>query len=214
MKRPIALHPLHLILNAILVFISATAPLRAELADPQALIRTTIEDLRSNIVRDKANIEREPNLAVELVDRIISPHVDTDRVGRLVLGKHWNSASPQQRDAFVAAYKRLLLRTYAVHATNYTDVSIDYLPLRMSEGDKGLTTVRTRVTRNGKPPTNVDYRVHQSGDSWKVYDVTADGISLVATFRAAIDADIKQNGIDQMIARLEHKNNQPLAARH
>jgi phospholipid transport system substrate-binding protein len=181
--------------------------------DPQTLIQRTIEELRTAIVKDKQAIERDPNRAVTLVDQIVSPHVDTAKVGKLVLGKHWKQASPEQRERFIDSYRRLLLRTYSIHASDYTDVAITYLPLRVSDSNPGQVAVKTKVSRSGKPPVAVDYRLYETGGAWKLYDVTTDGISLVATFRASVDAEVKQHGIDRMLAELDKKNSQPLSAR-
>ena len=63
---------------------SQTAPAVANTArDPQALIHGAVEELRMAIVHDKMAINTDPNRAITLVDRIVLPHVDTNRVGRL-----------------------------------------------------------------------------------------------------------------------------------
>jgi phospholipid transport system substrate-binding protein len=65
----------------------------------------------------------------------------------------------------------------------------------------------------GKPPVRIDYRLHQKEGTWKVYDVIAEGISIVATFRAAVNAEVKKYGIDGLIARLNAKNARPLSSK-
>jgi ABC-type transporter MlaC component len=47
-------------------------------------------------------------------------------------------------------------------------------------------------------------------NGWKVYDVAVTGISLVATFRATVNSEIKRYGLDGLIARLIEKNSRPL----
>ncbi|MGQ0657116.1 MAG: MlaC/ttg2D family ABC transporter substrate-binding protein [Chromatiales bacterium] len=179
--------------------------------DPQALVRAKIEELRAAVLRDEALIGSDPNQAIVLVDQIVSPHVDTARSGRLILGKHWRNATTTQRQQFIDNFRRLLLRTYAVHVSDYADAEIVYLPSSQASTDGNLAVVRTRVTRGGKPPANVDYRMYQTEDGWKVFDVVVNGISIVVTFRSAIDAEIQQYGIDGLIARLIAKNQKPLA---
>jgi phospholipid transport system substrate-binding protein len=45
---------------------------------------------------------------------------------------------------------------------------------------------------------------------WKVYDVVADGVSIVVTFRSGVDGEVQQFGIDGLIARLAEKMQRPL----
>jgi len=178
--------------------------------DPQALVRDTIEKLRAAVLRDKAAIEGDPNRAVAVVDEIVSPHVDATRSGRLILGKHWRTATPDQRQQFIDLYRRLLLRTYAIHVSDYTDVGVDYLAT-MPLGEEGKdAVVRTRVMRPGKDAANVDYRMTRSGSGWKVYDVVANGVSIVVSFRSGVDAEIQQFGIDGLITRLAERVQRPL----
>lgn len=180
---------------------------------PQELVEQTNEELRAAVIRDREAIKKDPNRAINLVEGIILPHTDTTRIGQWVLGKYWRQATPQQRQQFIDGFRRLLLRTYAVRAADYTDVEITYMPLRSAVKEGDPITVRTQVTQPGKRPANVDYRLHQVDGAWKVYDVTADGISLVATFRASIDAEVHQHGIDGLITNLNAKNQSPIAPR-
>lgn len=178
--------------------------------DPQALVNETIEELRAAVLRDKAAIESDPNRALTVVDEIVSPHVDATRSGRLILGKHWRAATPEQRQQFIDLYRRLLLRTYAIHVSDYTDVAVSYLST-IPLGEEGKeAVVRTRVTRPGKDPANMDYRMTRTESGWKVYDVVANGVSIVVTFRSGVDAEIQQFGIDGLISRLAERVHRPL----
>lgn len=190
--------------------VSATAAQSSYAGDPKALVESTIEELRAAVVRDKALIDRDPNRAIELVDRIVSPHVDTTRSGKLILGRHWREATPEQRKQFIDNYKRLLLRTYAIHVSDYTDVGITYLPTVTAGEDGKEAVVRTRVRRPGKEPADVNYRMARTDAGWKVYDVVANGVSIVVSFRSAVDEEIKQFGIDGLISRLVAKVQRPL----
>jgi phospholipid transport system substrate-binding protein len=52
--------------------------------------------------------------------------------------------------------------------------------------------------------------MYLTANGWKVYDVAVTGISLVATFRAAVNSEINRYGLDGLIARLIEKNSRPL----
>ncbi len=180
---------------------------------PRELVERTTDELRTAVIREQEAINKGPNRAIHLVDRIVSPHVDTIRVSKWILGKHWRRATPEQQQQFIDAYRKLLLRIYALRVGDYTDVEVTYLPVR-NNNDKGtLVTVRTQVSHQGKPPTRIDYRLLQKEGTWKVYDVITEGISIVATFRAAVDAEVRNYGIDGLIARLNAKNAQPLSSK-
>lgn len=178
--------------------------------EAEALVHSTIEQMRAAIERDAERVESDPQHAIRLVDEFVGPHVETELAGRLILGKHWREATEGQRDAFVSAFRTLLLRTYAVHVGDYANAEVEYLTTTLLAEDGSRIQVRTRVERPGKPPATVDYRMVATDHGWKVFDAVVNGISVVSTFRSAIDSEIRQYGIDGLIARLEEKNRQPL----
>lgn len=202
-RRPIGL----LLLNALAGIALASTDL-----GPLELIERTNDELRSAIKSNQQAIKVDPTRAIALVDRIVSPHVAASRVAQWTLGKHWRAATPEQRQRFTDAFRRMLLRTYAIRAGEYQDVDVSYLPVR-HEANGDRATVRTKVSNGSGPPIAVDYRLFRSSAEWKVYDVVADGISLVTMFRGVIDADVKRYGLDSVIDRLNDKANQPIAKR-
>jgi phospholipid transport system substrate-binding protein len=173
--------------------------------DPRVIVDTTIETLREHVIRDQARIEDDPEYAMALIEDLVSPHVDLRLASRLVLGSHWNDATPAQRNAFVDGLQRLLLRVFALHISDYRDAQVDYSPT-VYKGDKNQrAVVRTAVSRNGVPPVRVDYRLYRGSDGWKVYDVSVVGISLVKTYRLTIEYDLQKYGLDRVIEQINAK---------
>ena len=41
---------------------------------------------------------------------------------------------------------------------------------------------------------------------WLIYDVSVEGISLVATHRSSFNSEIRKSGLDDLIARLQKNN--------
>lgn len=175
---------------------------RAETSDPQVLVETTIETLRSRVIADQARIEREPAYAMGMIADTVEPHMDIKLAGRLVLGRHWLDASESQRDAFVDGLRRLLLRVFALHISNYTDANVTYAPTMFSGAQQQRAKVATKVSRNGSPAVPVDFRLHRVDGAWKVYDVAIFGVSIVRTYHATIDADIRARGLDSVIDQI------------
>lgn len=170
----------------------------------KALIATTIESVRDALSADPSLSRGErPNEVVAIVEEYVLPHVDTQMSGRLILGRHWRDASAAQRAEFIAGYQDLLLRTYAVHATDYLAAKVDILSAAPAGREGRVLQVRTRVTRPGKPVAAVDYRMIARGSEWKVFDAVVQGVSLVSTLRTAVAAEIQRIGLDGLNAKLQ-----------
>jgi phospholipid transport system substrate-binding protein len=173
------------------------------LPPPDQEIRQTTEQLQAAIREHKAEYQGDSGKFYAMVDQIILPHFDTRAIGKLVLGANWKQASDAQRERFIKAFKNSLTYSYADALLKYADtVKADWKPLKMAP-DAAEATVNAELMRPAGPPIAIGFSVHQADNAWKVYDVTVDGISLGVNFRQQFNAEIKANGLDALIARLE-----------
>lgn len=166
------------------------------------LVRTTVEALRTGLQAPLAAGQNAAARATVLVEQDVVPNMDLNYSGRLILGRHWGAADAAQRAGFIAAYREMLLRLYATHVMDYQDAAVEYLSAAPLGKAAGRMTVRTRVTREGKGPASVDYRVIDRDGQWKVFDAVIDGVSIVSTLRTAVDTEIGRIGLPALNAQL------------
>jgi len=193
-----------LFLSALLVSAAALA----QDAGPDALVRTTTDEVLAIIKSDKDLQSGNPRKVVELAEEKVLPHFDFTRMTRLAVGRSWAQASDAQKDALTKEFRTLLVRTYSNSLTQYRDQKIDVKPTKMAPQDKDVT-VRTAVIQQGGPPIPIDYAMEKTDQGWKVYDVVVDGASLVTTYRGSFNDQIQRGGIDGLIKTLQERNRSP-----
>jgi len=175
------------------------------LDDPQALIKVTTKKMFAKLKAEKQNLDKNPDLVYGMVSSIVLPHFDFITMSKWVLGKNWRSASRAQKIGFIKAFRELMVRTYSVALLEYTDSKINYKPLRDDVG-KGDVTVKTQVETDKGTPVSINYSLHKKKKGWKVYDISVEGVSLIANYRTTFASEIKQKGLDSLIARLQKHN--------
>ena len=173
--------------------------------EPQALVEQVADKTIQRLKKDRELIDKEPKYIHAVIDELLIPHFDFERMARWVLGKHWRKAKPDQRQAFVGEFKSLLIRTYASSLREYSDQTIKYLPFR-GKLDSGDVTVRSEIEQPGGFPIPINYRLYFKTDHWLVYDISIDDISLIANYRSSFSKQIKRSGIDKLIQKLADKN--------
>jgi phospholipid transport system substrate-binding protein len=156
-------------------------------------------------IRSNPAILSDERRARALAERLILPNLDFHTASRWVLGKHWRSASDAQREAFVSEFRELLISTYLRSLDKYRDNDIKILPARPGQPD-GRAIVDAEVEQAGGPQVKVEFRLHRNTDTWLVYDIVIEGISLVATHRSGFATEIREKGLDSLIARLVLQN--------
>jgi len=66
--------------------------------------------------------------------------------------------------------------------------------------------VQTQVIRPQGPPVLVDFRLQRNNDTWMVYDVVIEGVSLIINYRSNFGEEISRNGLDALIQHMvDHK---------
>ena len=173
---------------------------------PDELVKRTAEDVLTIVKADKDIQAGNQEKLFALAQEKILPNFNFDKVSRLVLGKNWTKATPDQKTGFQAEFKSLLIRTYATALSKYKNQSIEYAPLRMADGAM-TATVKTSIVQPGGQPIAVNYTLEKQTDaSWKVYDIVIEGVSLVTNYRGQFAQEIRQNGLDSLIKKLADKN--------
>lgn len=160
-----------------------------------------IESLESQ----RETLRKHPERLYDLVNQVVLPYFDFERMSRRVLGKRWKKTTEAQRERFVAAFRTLLVRTYALVLNEYGGQTIEYLdPVARKRDDEIIIPVK--VTLSASQSVVVAYAMQGAGTDWKVFDVAIDGVSLVTNYRSSFRSEVARHGIDGLIARLEAKN--------
>jgi len=191
------------------LFISLASVASAkDLNAPQKVIQDTSELLYSIIKNDKEKLD-DRDYIFQLVNEVLEPRVDLEKISRLVLGKYWRKASDEQKTLFQKEFKNLFVNTYATAFNEFEEWTVHFLPMTLDPTKKRLI-VKTEIIQPSRPPVAVNYRmaVNKEGE-WKAYDVIIEGISMVTNYKASFAKTIKKaGGLDKVIQQLAEKNKQ------
>jgi phospholipid transport system substrate-binding protein len=193
-------------LRFFITLLAAFIPLGAMAQEgPDALVKRTTDEVLAIIKTDKDLQAGNSRKVVELAEAKVLPHFDFERMTRLAVGRNWQQATPEQKQALTKEFRTLLVRTYSTSLSQYRNQTIDVKPTKMAAGDKEAT-VKTAVIQQGGPPIPIDYAMEKMDSGWKVYDVMIDGASLVTTYRGSFNDQIQKTGIDGLIKTLQDRN--------
>jgi phospholipid transport system substrate-binding protein len=177
----------------------------ADTATPDAMVKNTTNDVLEILKSDKDIENDDMHILSKLVEEKIATKFDFDRMSRMVLGPKWDIAAKEQQGQFIVEFRSLLVRTYSSALSKYRSQTIDYKPVRTPSDDTEVT-VKTQITQPAGPAIPLDYSLERIENTWKVYDVSVDGMSLMTMYRGQFAEEVKQNGINGVIKRLAEKN--------
>ena len=195
-----------MLFKQVLTALSITLALGAAQAQtaPDALIKQVSTEVIDTVKSDKAIQAGDVSKIISLVDAKVMPHVNFQRMTASAVGRHWRSATPEQKKRLQDEFKILIVRTYAGALTQVKDQTVQLKPLRAGADDNEVV-VRTEVKGKGDA-IQLDYRLEKNGGGWKIYDVNVLGVWLVEQYKSSFAQEIGSAGVDGLIAKLAERN--------
>lgn len=177
---------------------------QAQPRDPHKVASETVDEVLARLEENRQTYKKNPDKLYAMIKEVLVPHVDSDYMAQLVLGRHWRSATPEQRDRFTRAFKNMVIQTYGNALIGFDDEEIEYLPIRAEEGAEDIT-FRAEVTTDSGDTVPVTLDMHVVNGKWKVYNGTVGNLSFVTNYRGQFTAQIKSGGLDTLIQKLEKR---------
>lgn len=192
-------------LLATAVFVSALTAPHAFAGAPDALVRTNTQDILAAIKADKDLQAGDMKKIEKLAEEKILPYFNFAKMTQLAVGRNWRQATDAQKTALTNEFRQLLVRTYSTSMSQFRNQTIDVKPLKYSPTETDVV-VKTVINQGGGSGIPIDYSMEKVGDSWKVYDVLIDGVSMVTNYRSTFNNEIQQSGIDGLVKSLASRN--------
>jgi phospholipid transport system substrate-binding protein len=175
----------------------------AALGQPEAAKdpRTFVDTLGGEVLA----IIKSPNISMaERQQRfrdLFNRAFDVPKIGRFVVGRYWNRANADEQAKYLEVFARYVSTIYATQFSQYQGESFKTIGARQI-GD-GESVVQSEIVRAGNPSIQVGFRVDASSGSFKIIDVTVEGVSLIVTKRDEFGSVLAQEGISGVIKRMQ-----------
>lgn len=139
----------------------------------------------------------------EKLKSIVTDTFDFVEISKRTVATHWKDFSSEQKKQFIDCFSQMLLNSYFQKIQGaYSDEQIVYLGQQNVSDSKAV--VMTKIVRkNGEFPIN--YSLLKTADSWRIYDVVVEGVSLVKNYRAQFEEILLKESPSKLLERLQEK---------
>jgi len=176
-------------------------------ADETKEVRSFIDALGNKIIAvasdDSLKINQRRDRLTEIIDEV----VDTDWIAKFVLGRHYRVATDSQKEKFKKLYHDFMINTYGPKFNGYNGEKFTITSI-VNENNY-YTTKCIFYPKNSEPDINIDFRVRKNTTSnqpkFLIFDVVAEGVSLIETQRSEFGAVISKDGLDNFMVDLQER---------
>lgn len=131
---------------------------------------------------------------------------DINLLARGMLGRHFRTASRQERDAYMQAMGDYIIAEFDKRMTQIGFRELQVIGTKPASGRAGHVFVRTQVERDEGEPILADWRVRKKGGKFHIVNLEFEGINLMITNRDVFSAKVKNVGMDGLIDWLKEQS--------
>jgi len=170
---------------------------------PRQVVQESVDALIKVITENKSVSKNEPEKFRQLVDQTVGQYVDFETIAKLVMGKAYRTASPEQKANFVKRFRTSLMDTYANSLAAYDNQKITLLPEKRGEVQDKNASINMEIYASDGQKYPLTYTMQLNGKGeWKLVNLVLNGVNLGLIFRNQFTESMQQNGnnIDKVIA--------------
>jgi len=163
----------------------------AEPVTPTEALRSAVDRLlviASNKTLAEANKKA-------LIVEVVKEKIDLQVLSQRVVSRYWKKATREQKKEFIGLFTQVVVNTYFALLNEYNNEEVEYLKEDIKK--KKYAKIKTHIVmKNKKIP--VTFKLIFRKDLWKIYDFSAEGVSMVSTYINDYKSTLKKGGLENL----------------
>ncbi|HIG71975.1 MAG TPA: ABC transporter substrate-binding protein [Myxococcales bacterium] len=194
---------LHYGLGLAMAIFATTSATAAATDAAGAGARAMVESMVGKILVELAKEGIADEVKIKSLEAIVFTEFDFKSISRLVLARNVKKFSDEQLSEFTELFKVYLSRSYGSRLIRYANEDVVFKNARVEK--RGDVTVMTAIVGGSADGIEMNYRVRGRDGTWRVIDVTIEGISLVSNFRSQFKDIVNRDQPEGLLSRLRDK---------
>ena len=157
-------------------------------------VDTNTQKLVEKLNGERSLYNTDPEAFYSSMNEALEGFVDFRRIAARVMGRYARQTTREQRDAFVAKFKRSLFDSYAQALVEADDFVINVLDAVINPQNENRASVDMEVTTASGNRYPVTYSMYRNGDGiWMMENVIVEGVNIGLAFRDRFAQEVEAN---------------------
>jgi len=127
-----------------------------------------------------------------LIIDVVKEKMNMKVLAQRVAFRHWKKASKEEQSLFIENFTQVVVNTYFALLSEYTNEKVEYLKEEIKK--KKYAKVETNIVMSDKK-IPVLYKLIFRKDQWRIYDFSAEGVSMTSTYINDYKSTLKRGGL-------------------
>ena len=195
--------------TAVILAVAHQARAEADYQDARDMVSNlsnqAVQVMTSKGISDAERIEKFRTLFIS--------SVDMPSVGKFVMSRYWEKASPDQQKDFMKLFEDMLVYTWSTRFREGAENIAIKVVSAKAETNQTIK-VETQIVRVDQDPIPVFWKLRQTADGLKIADLLIEGTSMLLTYREEYASVLNQNAgkVDALLDILRKKTTEMAAA--
>lgn len=138
----------------------------------------------------------------KLFEPVANSH-DLTKIARIVVGKESEKLSEEQQQKLIDAFSRFSVASYAHNFKDFSGESFVFDA--EEETPRGGVVIHSHLVIPDDKPVKFDYMLKEKGNSWRIINIIANGVSDLALKRSEYTTILQRDGFDALIVKINEK---------
>lgn len=193
----------------IFVSLLALKAFGAELG-PREVVMASFEEVKT-IYQDQPGSES-PSQVREAVFLALEKYIDVRETARRSLGRPWKEQPADNRAEFVRLFRVVCFNGYSSRLQHFFEGGGEIVKMD-DKADGDYSRVVATVRSQGQD-FRLEFSLKGEGESWKIYDLSAEGIGLVSNYRSQFSSILGSGkSFADLLELLRSKTGEPALAK-
>ena len=138
-----------------------------------------------------------------LVETALLPHIDKKYFTYKALGKNLAKLNEEERQTFMTHLTQRLIKSYVGPLLKFDNESFQIVETRYAQSGKTAVTNMKVIGSGRNTSMQTKWRFVQETESWLMYDLVVEGISLLQTQQKELSLQLAKSSVEDVIEKLK-----------
>lgn len=163
-----------------------------------------MESISENVFSQLGSKEENTQEEIKrVVNEYLADHIDYKYISLKIIGKNFKNHEKEDIIEFMQVMKPYVLDLFVNAFSFYDNHTILINPQTRSSGN--MSTVYVMVKKSGEPDIDLIFKLRQDKDSFKIYDIVAEGISMLSSKQSEFAPVIRKDGLKEATRIIKEK---------